>query len=79
MWVDELLNGHHKRMWQNLGMHRHVFVKLTQKLAAKSSFGPTRHLSVEESLGIFLHMLVTNHSIEEEAEVFQRSPDTIYQ
>lgn len=77
-WIDELLNGHHKRMRRNLGMHRHVFLKLTQSLAIKCSFGPTRYISTEESLGIFLHMLITNHTIEEEAEVFQRSPDTIY-
>ena len=78
-WIDKLLNGHHKRMRRNLGMQWHVFLKLTRSLTVKCSLGPTRYLSTEESLGIFLHMLITNHTIEEEAEVFQRSPDTIYQ
>ncbi|KAG6818693.1 hypothetical protein H0H93_002753, partial [Arthromyces matolae] len=76
IWVDELLNGHHLHMRRNLGMHRHVFVRLIRTLHEKSGFSATRNVTAEESLAIFLHMVVKDNTIEDECEVFQRSPDT---
>jgi hypothetical protein len=78
MWIKELLAGHRDRMRQNMGMPKGVFQKLAHTLAAKITLCDSKHVKLEEALGIFLHMLVTNNTTEEEHEWFQRSPDTIH-
>ncbi|KAJ7129931.1 hypothetical protein C8R46DRAFT_845136, partial [Mycena filopes] len=55
MWIDELLSGHPDRIRRNLGMHRFVFRKLARVLSAKTGIGNSKHVSLDEALGIFLH------------------------
>jgi hypothetical protein len=78
MWVNELLTGHRDRMCRNMGMHKQVFRKLACALTAKTGLGDSKHVTLNEALGIFMHMLVTNNTTEQEHEWFQRSPDTIH-
>jgi hypothetical protein len=78
MWMRELLTGHPNRVRRSMGMHKHVFRKLALALTTKTSLTDSKHVKLVEALGIFLHMIVTNNTTEEEHEWFQRSPDTIH-
>jgi hypothetical protein len=76
--IQELLGGHPDHMRRNMGMHKHAFRKLAHTLTAKTGLRDTKHATLGESLGIFLHMIFTNNTTEEEHEWFQRSPNTIH-
>jgi len=77
-WVLELLTGHPERIHCELGVHRHIFVKLVSDLR---SLGHTnsRFVSLEEQLAIFLYSCVTGLTIRHVGERFQRSNETISQ
>ncbi|KAI0273025.1 hypothetical protein BGY98DRAFT_892750, partial [Russula aff. rugulosa BPL654] len=53
-WVLELMNGHPERMHTELGVRVHVFCHLVVALQ-KAGMGPSKHLSLEEKLAIFLY------------------------
>lgn len=72
-WVLELLNGHPKRIRCELGVHKHVFNALIKELGLK----PSRNVTSEEKLSIFLYKCVTGLSVPHVGERFQRSNDTI--
>ncbi|KAJ7438968.1 hypothetical protein FB451DRAFT_972588, partial [Mycena latifolia] len=55
MWMKELLTGHRDRMRRNMGMHKHVFRKLARTLTARTGLAHTKNVTLDESLGIFLH------------------------
>jgi hypothetical protein len=76
-WVQELLNGHEDRLYNELGMHKHVFLQLLAVLRQDAGVEATRYVSAEEQLAIFLHY--TRRSLSNRAlqERFQRSGDTI--
>jgi len=61
-WALELLNGHPKRMHTELGMHVPVFHQLVLELQ-KMGLMPSKHVSLEEQLAIFLYASVTELSI----------------
>jgi hypothetical protein len=75
-WVQELLNGHPKRIRCELGVTKDVFLQLIHEL---QSMGITksRYVSLEEQLGIFLYTSVTGLSVRHVGERFQRSNATI--
>ena len=75
-WVVELINGHPERMHTELGVRVHVFQHLVAALQ-KAGMGPSKHLSLEEKLAIFLYASVTGLSIRHLGERFQRSNETI--
>ncbi|KAJ7196183.1 hypothetical protein B0H12DRAFT_987985, partial [Mycena haematopus] len=56
LWLDELLKGHPERFRRSFGMHRHVFRQLIRALCLKSGLAPTKHLSSEEQVAIFLRI-----------------------
>jgi hypothetical protein len=75
--VDELLNGHEGRFYNELGMRKHVFRRLLNVLERLADFGDTKHVTAEEQLSIFLHFArraLSNRGLQER---FQRSGDTI--
>ena len=76
-WVDELLNGHGVRMKNNLGMQKHVFVRLLTVLNDRTNLCDSRHVSAEEQLAIFLRLARTGLGQREARERFQRSPETV--
>ncbi|KAJ6456817.1 hypothetical protein C8R47DRAFT_958942, partial [Mycena vitilis] len=55
-WLDELLQGHPDRFRRAFGMSRLVFLKLIQSLRLKCGLSPTRHVSSEEQVAIFLRI-----------------------
>jgi hypothetical protein len=76
-WVEELLQGHPLRFYDNMTMNRHVFRQLLQALIVKVGLGDTKHVTLEEQLAICLYFFATGCSIRKLQERFQRSPDTI--
>ena len=75
-WVMELLEGHPKCIQNELGVHKPIFRILIAKLQ-NTGFHPTRNISSEEQLAIFLHACVTGLSVHHIGERFQHSNDTI--
>ena len=75
-WVLKLLNGHPKRIRCELGVHKHIFKILLEDLSTVG-LKPSRHVSSEEKLSIFLYKCVTGLSVAHVGERFQRSNDTI--
>ena len=51
-WVDELLAGHPKWFYNNMGMNKHVFKALLQELI-QVGLHDTRYVSSEEQLAYF--------------------------
>ncbi|KIK14211.1 hypothetical protein PISMIDRAFT_17463 [Pisolithus microcarpus 441] len=75
-WVDELLNGHPQRIRNELGVHKHVFLRLISILQ-EGHFRESRNVTLEEQLAIFLYAMVMGLSARHVGERFQRSTDTI--
>jgi hypothetical protein len=76
-WVQELLDGHERRMREVLGLHKHVFLKLLSELYSKGGLRDSKYVDAEEMLAIFLYAAVHNSTNRELAERFQRSGETI--
>ena len=74
-WVNELLaiDAHPERIRRNLGLSRHVFYALLKLLEDVGGLAPTRYVSCEEQLAIFLYMVVHGASNRKAQERFQRS------
>ncbi|KAJ6574160.1 hypothetical protein B0H19DRAFT_854764, partial [Mycena capillaripes] len=58
-WVDELMEGpwahfHNNSGLSSMGMSKFVFLKLVHALRVHCRFAPTKHVSCEEQLAIFL-------------------------
>jgi hypothetical protein len=75
-WVQELLTGHPKRIRSELGVERSTFIVLLKAVRVLGAM-PSRHVSVEEQLSIFLYTVVTGMSCTHVGERFQRSSSTI--
>ncbi len=60
-----------------MGMQRHVFRKLVKELQTRTWLAPTRWVSAEEQLAIFLRIARTGQANVEMQERFQRSGDTV--
>jgi uncharacterized phage protein gp47/JayE len=75
-WVQELLNGHPKRIRCELGVTKHVFEQLIQELRAMG-YTRSKFVSLEEQLAIFLYTCVTGLTTRHAGERFQRSNATI--
>jgi hypothetical protein len=75
-WVHELLNGHPKRIRNELGVDRGTFIVLIE-IMKQTNLQSSRHVSVEEQLSIFLYTVVTGMTCTHVGERFQRSTSTI--
>lgn len=76
-WLDELLGGHDRRFYNEMGLRKHVFRKLVLVLGKDAGLADTRHVSAEEQLAIFLHYVHRGLSNRALQERFQRSADTV--
>ena len=76
MWVMELLHGPPKRIWNELGVHKGVFLSLCHDLWQYGHCN-SKFVSQEEQLAIFLYMCVTGLSIRHVSEQFQHAMDTM--
>ena len=75
-WVDELLNGHPRRIQTELGVCRSTFTLLV-KAMQKAHIHSSRNVSIEEQVAIFLYTAVTGLTCAHVGERFQRSSSTI--
>ena len=75
-WVRELLGVHPQRIRNELGVHKDVFWALIGSLIDGGK-GPSKHVTLEEKLSIFLYISVTGISFRHAGERFQRATDTI--
>ena len=75
-WLLELIEGHPERIKTELGMQRHVFLRLVEELRTVGLSG-SRNVSLEEQLAIFLYTAVTGLSIRHVGERFQHANATI--
>jgi hypothetical protein len=77
-WVDELIQGHPDRIYNELGMHLHVFLAFVANLRALGGLETSKKgVSVEEQAAIFLYACITGLSVRHLGERFQRSNKTI--
>ena len=76
-YIQELLRGHPDRIHDTLGVNKHVFRALIRELQEYAGFAPTKHVSQEEQLAIFLRLARTGLGQREARERFQRSPETV--
>jgi hypothetical protein len=76
-WVQELIDGHEERFYNEMGMRDIVFHQLLELLEREGGLHDTRYVTAREQLAIFLHYAprgLSNHALQER---FQRSADTI--
>ena len=74
-WVHELLNGHPKRIRNELGVHKHFFDGLIVALQ-QAGIHSSKHVFLEEQLAIFLYTCVTGLSLRHVSKRFQRANET---
>ena len=74
MWVLELLNGHPEHIWNELGIHKHVFQNIIKDLRL---FGHQylKVIMLEEQLPICLYTCITGLSIQHVSEQFQHATE----
>jgi hypothetical protein len=77
LWFSELWDGHPTRFRNQFGMSQDCFARLSVELQLFHRLAPSKHLGVDEQLGIFLYFMRTGSSSRILQERFQRSADTI--
>lgn len=76
-WVQEIINGHDTRCYQQFRMRKNVFLQLCNVLECHYGLKPTRGMGIHEQVGIFLYILGQPCSIRNAEERFQHSGETI--
>lgn len=76
-WVQELRDGHPERIQCELGVRKHVFDTLLDKLGHIGHMESQQGVTLEEQLAIFLYMVMTGLSVWHIGERFQCSNETI--
>jgi hypothetical protein len=76
-WVQELIDGHEERFYNEMGMRDIVFQQLLELLEREGGLRDTRYVTAREQLAIFLHYARRGLSNRALQERFQRSADTI--
>jgi hypothetical protein len=76
-WVQELIDSHEERFYNEMGMSDAVFTQLLELLVREAGLRDTRYVTAREQLAIFLHYMCRGLSNQALQERFQRSADTI--
>ena len=76
-WIQELIDGHEERFYNEMGMRDTVFHQLLELLMREGGLRDTRYVTAREQLAIFLHYVCRGLSNRALQERFQRSADTI--
>ena len=76
-WVQELIEGHPIRIYQNLRMSLPIFNKLKQVLLSSGRIDRTKNMELDEMLAIFLFTVSHSSKNRDAQERFQRSGETI--
>lgn len=75
-WALKLLNGHPKCIFNELGVHKHVFHALIDELKL-AGYKLSKHVYLEEQFAIFLYTCITGILLHHICEHFQCSSNTI--
>ncbi|GJW27733.1 putative nuclease HARBI1 isoform X1, partial [Tanacetum coccineum] len=76
--IQEILNGHPRRCYEDFRLHLDVFKDLCSDLKEHYGLKATRNVSIEESLGIFLMILAHGCGNRLAQETFNHSGETIH-
>lgn len=76
-WVAELLNGNTNRIYESLGMERHVFINLCNLMKHRGWLQDSRYVRVDEQLAMFVQALQGSCSTRRRCERFQHSGETV--
>jgi hypothetical protein len=68
--MEELLNSHHARVRDNMGISREGFLYLEDILVQRSGLRNTRYIDTKEQLGIFLYAVTSDLLIRKLVERF---------
>ncbi|KAL4580225.1 hypothetical protein LXL04_016410 [Taraxacum kok-saghyz] len=74
----DILNGNNKQCYDMFRMHVPVFRQLCTTLVSKYKLKQTRHVSIEDSVGIFLVTLAHGCSNRFLQEIFNHSGETVH-
>ena len=77
IFIHEVLNGHPRRCYEAFRLDVPVFRMLCSDLVTRYGLKPTRHLCIEESVGIFLMTLAHDAGNRLCQETFNRSGETV--
>jgi len=77
-WVVELKRGNENRFFEQLRMRKHVFRQLVNDLTHKYNLKPTRNVSLDEGVAIFLYTVGYGATYRNVEERFQHSGETIH-
>lgn len=75
--VTDLLNGHLDRGYQHFRMSTMTFIALPDGLLARGLIGPTRRMTADEQLAIFLFCVGHDVGNRVLAKIFQHLGETI--
>ncbi|CAN0906787.1 Protein ALP1-like [Linum grandiflorum] len=75
-WVRELLHDHPGRIYEQLQMDKHIFLNFCEELKAHG-LQPSKNITVEEQVAMFLMILAHSNSARDNAEQFQHSTATV--
>jgi hypothetical protein len=76
-WIQELLSGHPDRIASQLGVSKHVFLKLVEALRVDGMVSDSKYITLEVKVASFLYTCVTGLPFRHTRERFQRSGDTL--
>ncbi|CAN1752840.1 hypothetical protein LINPERHAP1_LOCUS4906 [Linum perenne] len=75
-WVRELLHDHPGRIYEQLRTERHIFLHLCEELK-NHGLCPSKNITVQEQVAMFLMILAHSNSARDNAEDFQHSTATV--
>ncbi|KAI3684070.1 hypothetical protein L2E82_49972 [Cichorium intybus] len=78
IFINDILNSHPRRCYDMFRLHVPVFRQLCTDLATKYGLKQTRHISIEESVAIFLISLAHGCTNRFTQETFNHSGETIH-
>ncbi|KAJ0509196.1 putative harbinger transposase-derived nuclease domain-containing protein [Helianthus annuus] len=78
IFIQEILNGHPRRCYEDFRLHVDVFKSLCSDLRMHYNLKETRNVSIEESVGIFLLILAHGCGNRLAQEIFNHSGETIH-
>ncbi|KAJ9556389.1 LOW QUALITY PROTEIN: hypothetical protein OSB04_011003 [Centaurea solstitialis] len=77
IFIQEVLNGHPRRCYEDFRLNVPAFRKLCSDLVTHYGLKPTLHISVEESVGMFLFTLAHGCGKRLTQETFNHSGETV--
>ena len=78
IFIQEILQGNETRCYENFRLKKVVFVNLSKDLEEKYGLKPTRGMSINEMLGMFLMTCAHGAGNRMIQDIFQHSGETVH-